>query len=44
MACGHFSDKAFVLAGKRRDFCRLRRGIRASPTGCQVVPWAGEHG
>jgi len=26
MACGHFSDVAFVSAGKRRDFCRLDPG------------------
>jgi len=23
MAYGHFSDIAFAIAGKRRDFCRL---------------------
>jgi hypothetical protein len=25
VACGAFSDIGFVSAGKRRDFCRLRR-------------------
>jgi hypothetical protein len=24
MPCGHFSDNAFVSAGKKRGFCRLR--------------------
>jgi hypothetical protein len=24
-ACGAFADWGFVAAGKRRDFCRLRR-------------------
>jgi hypothetical protein len=26
LACGRFSDIGFVAAGKKRGFCRLRRG------------------
>jgi hypothetical protein len=34
VACGAFSDIAFVSAGKKRGFCRLRSMGNASPTDC----------